>query len=177
VEGRIEIRLVFGDPLVLDLAGDGIDLRPVEGGAEFDISGTGRSVQTAFVQGDDAFLFLDADADGRLTDGRELFGDQEGDAHGFAELARYDGNGDGVIDPRDAVWSELRLYQDVDGDGRVGAHETRTLRDAGVASLGLAYTDAHHTDRHGNRLAQAGAFTRADGSRGALVDALLLHAR
>ncbi len=175
VEGRVEIRLVFGDPLVLDLAGDGIDLRSVRDGATFDIAGTGRAVQTAFVQGDDAFLFRDTNGDGLLTDGRELFGDQEGDAHGFAELARHDDNADGVIDARDAIWSELRLYQDLDGDGQVGADETRTLGAAGVSSLGLAYQDASQTDRHGNRIAQSGAFTRTDGSRGALVDALLLH--
>ena len=48
-----------GDPLVLNLAGDGISLTGVEAGVLFDINGDGRQERTSFIRGDDAFLAVD----------------------------------------------------------------------------------------------------------------------
>ena len=92
----------FCDPLILDLDGDGINLTSTEDGVEFDIDGDGIAEKTAFIKGDDALLYLDDNGNGVADSGRELFGDQEGDANGYAELARYDENNDGKIDKLDA---------------------------------------------------------------------------
>lgn len=182
---RVSLRIEFGmaaeqkqsDPLALDLAGDGIHLSGARDGAFFDIDGDGRAEQTGFVQGDDAFLALDRNGNGRIDSGRELFGDQHGAANGFEELARYDDNGDGRIDRRDAIFADLSLLHDRNGDGRVSKNETSTLAEQGVESIDLGYQSGpRQSDGRGNALAERGFFERADGSRGQAIDVWVGHA-
>jgi hypothetical protein len=161
------------DPLVLDLAGDGVNLRPLADGVRFDIDGDGQAEQTGFVQGDDALLVWDRDSDGRIT-GTDLMGDQHGARNGFEELRRYDGNADGQITAADAVWAKLRAYQELNGDGVAQAGELRGLDEAGVVAIGLGYHTIDEASA-GQRLTEAGAFVRADGTSGRAVDALLKY--
>ena len=161
------------DPLVLDLAGNGINLTGVDDGVEFDIRGDGKKMRTAFIQGDDAFLFLDKNGNGVADCGKELFGDQNGAANGFAELAKYDMNNDGVIDEHDEIYAQLRLWQDINRDGACDAQEVMTLLEAGVRAISLAYQNIKEEDGKGNALAQVAGFTRLDGSSGRAYDVLL----
>jgi hypothetical protein len=78
------------------------------------------------------FLVLDADGNGRATDGRELFGPSTGD--GFAELARYDEDGNGWIDAADSTFGRLRIWR----PAADGAGSLETLEQRGVAAIGLA---------------------------------------
>ncbi|MFW5857526.1 MAG: hypothetical protein ACOCX4_06595 [Planctomycetota bacterium] len=171
----IEQQAQQGDPVVLDLDGDGIDLRSAEEGVQFDLTGDGKAEQTAFVQGDDALLFVDRNGNGIADTGTELFGDQEGDAHGFAKLRRFDGNGDQLIDESDALYQRLRLWQDRNGDGVNQIDETLTLEEAGVLSLGLDFLETDEEDGKGNAVRQISSFLRRDGARGLMVDALLKY--
>jgi len=164
-----------GDPLVLDLAGDGIRLRGAEEGVRFDLAGTGQAVQTGFVGGDDALLYVDQNGNGIADSGRELFGDQEGYVHGFAELASWDENRDGVIDAADAAYEQLRLFQDRNGDGVNQQDETLTLQAAGIEALPLAFAEVRQDDGRGNMLTQIGHFVRQGGTRGLIADALLKY--
>jgi hypothetical protein len=161
-----------GDPVVLDLDGDGIELTDYRAGARFDLQATGRLARTAFVTGGDAFLALDRNNNGTIDDGRELFGDQAGDRNGFEALRRLDSNGDGVIDARDRDFGRLLLLRD-NGDGVVRPDELLSLRDADIARIELDYRDVDEEAAGGNRLAQISAFQRGDGSRGQVGDALL----
>ncbi len=86
------------DPLVLDLAGNGFSTRGLDDAVRFDLDADGRTDRISAPSGDDALLALDRNNNGRIDDGRELFGDQNGAANGFAELGKYDDNGDGRID-------------------------------------------------------------------------------
>ncbi|MEQ9566267.1 MAG: hypothetical protein RLN85_10730, partial [Pseudomonadales bacterium] len=105
---RVEIAQAFQvDPLILDLDGNGIDVTSLEGGKQFDIDGNGSIDQTAWISGHDALLALDRNGDGKINDGRELFGDQHGAKDGFAELAKFDDNLDGLIDKQDGVFTSL----------------------------------------------------------------------
>ncbi len=163
--------LMLCDPLVLDLAGDGIDLRGVDDGIEFDITGDGREEETGFVQNDDALLYLDLNGNGLCDNGLELFGDQHGAANGFEELRRYDENGDAMIDERDAVFDQLRLFADRDGDGKNGKEESLDLQQARITGIALGYDRVHEADRHGNVISEDSQFLRADGLMGRIVDA------
>lgn len=158
------------DPIVLDLNGDGVDLRPVEDGVLFDLAGDGNEVRCGFVQGDDALLFLDENGDGFCTNGNELFGDQQGDANGFAELSKYDTSGDSAISTEDEVFSKLRVWNDWNGDGVSTEDEVRDLTEAGVESLSLQYLHGN-TRSGGNEIAQTSFFTTLKGELRAAVDA------
>jgi hypothetical protein len=144
------------DPLVLDLDGDGPDTTGAQGARPFDLQGQGAATPTSFVQGDSAFLVLDRNGNGSIDSGQELFGDQHGAQDGFAELARFDANQDGVIDAKDPVYSNLQLLF---GDG----HRTN-LADAGIATVDLGTRPGYELPNGDAVLRQGNAY-RSDGSR------------
>jgi flagellar biosynthesis regulator FlaF len=125
------------DPLVLDLDGDGLELTTVQNSRayfEFDTDGFGE--RTGWVRGDDGLLALDGNANGKIDNVTELFGNQT--TSGFIMLAAHDLNTDGVIDASDAVFANLRVWRDLDQDGVTDAGELQTLAQASIASIGLA---------------------------------------
>ncbi len=160
------------DPIVLDLDGDGIELTSYTRGARFDIQGTGQAVTTAFVNGGDAFLALDRNGNGLIDSGGELFGDQHGAANGYEELRKLDANQDGVINDLDPDFGRLLLFRD-DGDGQTEDGELLTLAEAGIAELGLRYSQVDVRAAGGNRMAQLASFRRTDGTLGRAGDAIL----
>ena len=169
---RTETVVQQGDPIVLDLDGDGVELSTYQEGARFDLIGSGRAQQVAFVQGGDAFLALDRNGDGLINSGKELFGEQHGARNGFEELRRFDKNGDGVIDRNDAIYDSLKLFVD-NGNGITEAGELIGLAEGGVSQIDLGYRDVDERAAGGNRIAQIASFLRSDGSRGVAADALL----
>jgi hypothetical protein len=67
--------LAADDPLILDLDGDGIETVGVAAsGVAFDIDGDGMAERMGWLAPDDGFLARDADGDGRIGSGAELFG-------------------------------------------------------------------------------------------------------
>jgi hypothetical protein len=160
------------DPLVLDIQGNGIDLTGAANGAFWDLTGSGKPVQAATVRGDDGLLFVDKNHDGRLTSGKELFGDQTGYADGYANMASQDANRDGVIDSRDPIFTDLRVYQDPKGDG---AGEIFSLGQLGIKSLDLASKDVSAEDSNGNQAVKVSSFQKADGGKGLLADIMLRY--
>lgn len=154
------------DPLLLDLDGDGPETTGQTGARSFDLGGEGRAVPTSFATGGDAFLALDRNGNGRIDDGRELFGDQHGAVHGFEELAKFDANGDGRIDGTDPVYGRLQLLH---GDGSL----TR-LADHGVTALPLAYRSQGSTLASGDVVLAQGTAEVGEG-RTLGLHALGLH--
>lgn len=148
-------------PIVLDISGSGFDLTSAANGVVFDISGTGHPIQIAWTApgAQNAFLCL-PDSSGRCDDGKDLFGNftpqpPSATPNGFAALAVYDqptngGNGDGVIDANDAVFSSLRLWIDANHDGISQPNELYTLPSLGIISIGLSYKWDQRTDQYGN---------------------------
>jgi hypothetical protein len=148
-------------PVILDLSGNGFVLTSAAAGVKFDIAGTGVLIQMGWTATgvSNGFLALPG-ADGLVHNGKQLFGNftpQPKSAHlnGFAALALYDlpangGNGDGVIDSRDAIFSSLRLWIDANHDGVSQPEELHSLPSMGVNSISLQYLPDRKTDQFGN---------------------------
>ena len=160
------------DPMVLDIDGDGFDLRPTSDGVLFDLTGdgAGEGVLTAFVSDDDALLFLDANENGLLDGGSELVGNRVEGKNGFEELSDLDDNGDDRIDSADEAWKTLRLFQDKDGNGKVGKGEVALLEDLGIAELSTRWTRNERTDEEGVIRIGDGGFERITGVQGEMRD-------
>jgi hypothetical protein len=175
-----DIKYVMVDPLVLDLDGDGLEITPLTRGVQFDGNGDTIRTNTSWVQADDGLLVLDRNGNGVIDSGRELFGDEtllaDGTkaAHGFAALSELDvggaagatgGAGDGLFDAKDAQYTNVRIWRDLNQDGISQAGEMQTLAEAGIASVKLSSTktDTNYGDA---QLVQSGSFTRTDGSEG-----------
>ncbi|MBN2653557.1 MAG: hypothetical protein JXR79_00375 [Nitrospirae bacterium] len=163
-------------PIVLDLDRDGVETTHLNDGAYFDHDGNGFEEQTGWASSDDGLLVMDRNNDGIINDGKELFGNSTilGDgtkaSNGFEALAELDTNADGKVDASDAAFSQLKVWQDLDGDGYSTADELKTLGEVGIKSINTGYTDAAVTDANGNDHKQLGTFTWNDGTTNAAED-------
>jgi hypothetical protein len=124
---------VFKDPLVVNFAGTGAQL--TQETFSFDIDADGSEDQIAFVAAGSGFLAMDGNDDGVVNDGSELFGTESGD--GFADLAAYDGDGNGWIDEGDDVYSRLRIWSKT----AAGEDQLLALGAAGVGAIYLGRID------------------------------------
>lgn len=153
-------------PVVIDIDGDGFDLTNAAGGMPFDLNSDG-TVQSRLAwtsaNSDDSWLALDRNNNGLIENGSELFGNftsqpvpPSGEGrNGFLALAVFDrsgdgGNNDGRISSEDAVFSRLRLWQDLNHNGISEANELSPLLALGVATIELDYRESRRRDQHGN---------------------------
>ena len=170
-------------PLVLDLDGDGIETQGLLAGAFFDHGGDGFAELTGWIGTDDGLLVLDRSGNGRVDHGGELFGnatilhDGTPAADGYQALAEFDQNADGKVDASDPIWSQLRIWRDVDGNGQSEASELHVLADAGVSAIGTGATPSAVVDANGNEHRLVGAFTRSDATTGSTADVWFRVAR
>lgn len=156
----------FASPILVDVSGDGFKMTHANAGVVFDLNGDSVAGKIAWTEAnsDDALLVLDRNGNGSIDSGRELFGDitpqpvppPNTQKNGFLALAEFDkvengGNGDGLIGSSDAVFAQLRLWQDVNHNGVSESSELKTLSQLGVKALELNYKRSDKTDEHGNQ--------------------------
>ncbi|WP_234087448.1 VCBS repeat-containing protein [Azonexus sp. R2A61] len=153
------------DPLVINFGGKAADL--VDQRFAFDLDADGKTEQIAQLAAGSGYLVFDRNGDGQINDGSEMFGPQSGD--GFAELAKYDDDGNGWIDENDAIFSRLSLWNPgskAEGTG-IG------LLAAGVGAISLSRVATPFdikNDANGllGQIRTSGIFLHEDGTAGTI---------
>lgn len=131
-------------PLIVDLSGKR-RIRLADAPRRFDIDGDGQTERIDWLDGDSGFIALDINNNGRIDSGRELFGSATVDQldfklykQGFAALAAYDVDKNGVIDAHDPVYAKLLVWRDRNSNARTDAGELRPLMFHNIVSLNVA---------------------------------------
>jgi hypothetical protein len=175
-------------PLLVSTSDNPVHLTDAAHGVRFDLDGDGVREQLSWTlpDSDDAWLALDRDGDGKITNGNELFGNFSpqpgGDSpNGFRALTEYDlpehgGNNDGVVDQHDAVWTHLRLWTDRNHDGVSQSSELRWVGEI-LTSITLDFRVRARRDQYGNIYKYWSRVAFADGRPGWIVDVYLKKAR
>lgn len=149
------------DPLVIDLGEEGITLRSISNGVNFDLDNNGFAEKTAWIGKEDGFLAYDRNGNGIIDNGGELFGDQvilsdgSKSISGFDALADMDENRDGVIDSNDPIFANLLVWVDANHNGTSESDELKTLNELNIISISLEHTEVSFTDEEtGARIAE-----------------------
>ncbi|MEJ8849671.1 calcium-binding protein [Variovorax rhizosphaerae] len=149
--------------LALDLDGDGLELKSVDGTVFFDENGDGTRTRTGWVGADDGILVRDLNGDGAITTGAELFGvdtvglDGKKAANGFVALHDLDSNRDNLFTAADSAWNQVKVWRDLNQDGTSQAGELFGLGELGISligTLGSAPNASSTTNINGNRIAR-----------------------
>ncbi|MEQ9544554.1 MAG: hypothetical protein RIK85_00940 [Marinobacter sp.] len=115
------------DPLVVNFGSTTAQL--TDALFEFDLNSDGKTTPFATLGAGSGYLVLDRNGNGKVDDGSELFGPQSG--QGFAELARFDDDGNRWIDANDDIFSSLKVWV----QAAEGKQDLRTLEEVGVQAL------------------------------------------
>ncbi len=145
------------DPLVINFGSDNVRLSSAV--TEFDLDSDGNMDLLPTLVSNSAYIALDKNGDGKINNGTELFGPNTG--NGFAELARYDDDGNGFIDSGDRVYSELIAF-------KPGQEFNYTLQELNVDAIYLAAIDSPFriTDQQNQTLGQVRATSFYVGDNG-----------
>ena len=166
---------------VLDMAGDGYPFTTADEGVTFDMDGTKKPIRIAWTKpgGDEGFLFLDTNGNGRVDSGQELLGDgwrrPDGSRvrscdetllviQGVLEPpvsgpVPRDQAHMSTIDAKDDVFAKLRFWRDANHNGQSEPTELQTLPDEKIQRILLSFGMLmRKVDPTGNILLVEGSF-------------------
>lgn len=154
----------FCDPLVINL--DSSPATVSDQTFYFDLDADGVEENIHKLGSGSGYLALDKNGDGRINDGSELFGTASGD--GFADLAKYDEDGNGWIDENDEIWKYLKIWVQTEN-----GPELYSLGEKGVGAICLNKMPTYYTqyDKGGAAVAatrSTGMFLYEDGRAGSM---------
>ena len=179
VEFKGGVQVGVTSPIILDLDGHGIVTTSAgRNGARFDMDGDGIRDRTSWIGSTEGFLFLDRDGNGTLSGVHEMsFANDVPDAASdLAGLRAFDTNGDGILGVDDSAFASFKIWQDANGDGKVGCNEILSLAQAGVASLNLTAVAVNGSTNFGDvAIVNRGSYQRTDGSTMAFIDAAMTY--
>lgn len=133
-------------------------LTSIENGVRFDIDSDGNLDQVSWTEraSDVAFLVVDRNDDGRITDGRELIGEstvpgvRTGPGALVALARKRGGELSGTIDPRHPFFFDVLLWTDANHNGVSEPDELRAAHEV-LSTIGLGFGYHHREDEHGNQ--------------------------
>ena len=172
------------EPLIIDLRGNGVAMTSPDRGVLIDIDGDGAREQVSWTtsNGDDAILCLDYNKNGRIDVPFELIGGTLGPPNAFDLLSAVDGiisrgrpervasrRPDGYIDSSDAIYADLILWVDSNGNAVSEDEELQGLQHASVVRLSVARDPLEVGDSFGNRTRSRGS-ARLVGTAGGPFD-------
>lgn len=163
---ELEAEVAQSDPLQIDLSGDGFETTGLSWSVRFDITGDDVQEAVSVAADDDAVLALDRNENGRIDSGKELFGEQNGHANGYALLRRYDENHDAIIDAGDRIFAALQLLR-WHSDG---SQTLQSLTDAGIASISLKERQLNETTPEGDSASTGSSVQFHDGRERRMAD-------
>lgn len=139
-ESLVQEPYICTDPLVINL--DAGVASVTDQKFLFDLDADGKEEMISFAGQGSGFLALDKNGDGKINDGSELFGTRSG--NGFADLAKYDRDGNGWIDEGDDIFDSLKIWT----KDEAGRDRLIGLKEAGVGAIYLGYTDTQFSLNH-----------------------------
>jgi hypothetical protein len=133
-------------------------LTSIEHGVRFDVDSDGELDHVSWTErgSDVAFLAVDRNHDGRITNGRELIGDStlpgvRSGPSALAALAYERGSAlSGTIDQRHPLFFDVLLWTDANHNGISESTEMRAAHQV-LSAIGLGFGYHHREDDHGNR--------------------------
>lgn len=135
-ESKTITRYQVMDPLVINFEGKAAELKDMR--FAFDLDSDGKDDAVPYLNKGSGFLAFDANEDGKINDGSELFGTKSG--NGFTDLAEFDEDGNMWIDENDAIFNELSVWMqnDENGEGKL-----LSLYEAGVGAIHLGNVETN----------------------------------
>ena len=134
-ESRVSLKLGNAvrpvDPLVLNFTGTAAQLTDQR--FSFDLDSDGKSDQINGLKGGSGFLVFDRNNDGKINNGREMFGPTSG--NGFSELSELDDDHNGWIDENDSAYNKLKIWQGAEN----GSGQLHSLADAGIGTISISH--------------------------------------
>lgn len=159
----------YVDPLLMDLSGQGVQMTDMRDGVLFDIDHSGTQKRTGWADRQTGILVID-DGSGQIKNISQMFSEYYGGRagvdgaagekifnDGFAALGSEDSNNDRMIDERDPIWRQLRIWVDGSHDAKVDAGELKTLTELGITQISVQPLYKTET-RGGNRVVASGWF-------------------
>ena len=155
----------YCDPLVINLDYDVAEVS--EQKFYFDLDADGHDEYISRLSYNSGYLALDKNGDGRINDGRELFGTASG--NGFADLKKYDTDNNGWIDEADEIFDKLLIWRIKEN----GEQELCGLGKAGVGAIYLGSSESEFALKDsGNTtnamIRQTGIFLYENGNTGTI---------
>lgn len=179
-----------GSPIMIDTLEQGFHLTDLEHGVRFRETQEGHLMQMSWTDQSysNGWLALDRDHNGTIDSLQELFGNftpqpPSENPNGYDALAVYDdpangGNGNGVIDPGDSIWPDLRIWIDANHNGVSEPNELHTLDELSISKVGISYTETQWVDQYGNRFRYRGKIWDEQGNeKEATYDVFLLTSK
>ena len=154
----------FCDPLVINL--DSCPATVSDQTFYFDLDGDGTEENIHQLGSGSGYLALDKNGDGKINDGSELFGTASGD--GFADLAKYDEDGNGWIDENDEIWKQLRIWVQTEKGPQLYSLGEKGVGAICLNKLPTYYTQYGKSGQVAAAVRSTGMFLYENGSAGSM---------